>query len=88
VYQISHLQSFEGEWTLAASRKKPQFGLAEDEIEEGLLGAEDTSEGRTVQHIQHELTFLSPRRGFRYSRDQMLIRLVQIQKNVKHAFES
>jgi hypothetical protein len=55
---------FEGEWTLAVHRKKPQFGPAEDEIEEGLRGAQDTLENRTVQCIQHELTFLSPRRRF------------------------
>jgi hypothetical protein len=79
---------FEGEWTLEAPRKKPKFDAVEDEIEEGLRGADDTPEGRTVQRIMYELTFLNPRRRFRYSRDQMLIRLVRIQDNLQHVFAS
>jgi hypothetical protein len=57
---------FDGAWTLEAPPKNPP------------LGKETTREGRTLRRILHELTFLNPRREFRFSRDQMLVRLVQI----------
>jgi hypothetical protein len=79
---------FEGEWTLEAPPKKPKFDSVDDEIEEGPRGGDDTPEGQIVQRMMYELTFLNPRPRFRSSRDQMLIRLVRIQDNLRHVFGS
>jgi hypothetical protein len=79
---------FDGEWTLEAPPKKPKFGPDEDGLEGAPLGEETTRAGRTVRRIRHELTFLDPRREFKYSRDQMLVRLVQIQELTKHTYKS
>jgi hypothetical protein len=71
---------FDGEWTGEAPPKKPKFGPVEDDLEEAPPGEETTRAGRTVRRITHELAFLNPTRKFRYSRDWMLVRPIQIQE--------
>jgi hypothetical protein len=78
---------FDGAWTLEAAPKKPKFDPVEDELERAPLGKETTRAGRTVRRILHDLTFLNPRREFRYSRDQMLIRLIQIPELLKCTYK-
>jgi hypothetical protein len=78
---------FDGPSTLEVPPKTPKFDPAEDELEGASLGKETTRAGRTVRRILQRLTFLNPRREFRYSRDQMLIRLIQIPAVLKYTYK-
>jgi hypothetical protein len=79
---------FNGEWRLEVGQKRHTLEQIEYEIEAVVMGAEISPGVRTIVRVRREITMLNPPVHFKYSLDNMLVRLGKIRGELRVTFRS